>query len=114
MIAEAAVVLRVVILENHHGLVGGHEPPRGGRKLAPGGPSGVELGDMLAPDPAELVAHAYEREFRDVVRAARAVARAEIIVRRQRIARPPDHLEAVVRNGAPLGGRLRYRDYANI
>src|SRR5207253_10295887 len=41
-IADAALVLRVVVLEERHGLVGGHQAPCCWRELVPGGTVGVQ------------------------------------------------------------------------
>ena len=42
-IADAALMLGIVVLEEHHGFVGRHQSPRGWRELVPGRTVGVQL-----------------------------------------------------------------------
>src|SRR5579859_1122223 len=80
-VAQAAVVLRVVTLEEHDRLIRRHQPPRRGGELVARWTIGIELRDVLAIDVAELVADAGESELGDVGGAARAVTFAIIVLR---------------------------------
>src|SRR5262245_28507578 len=70
LVAEAAVVLGIVVLEEDHGLVGGHQAPRRLGEAVALRAFRIELPDRLATNPPELVSHARERELGDIRRAA--------------------------------------------
>src|SRR5437667_102774 len=80
-VADAAVVLRVVVLEKDDGLIRRHDAPRRLGKLVAGRAVRIQLRDVLAVDASELVAHADEGEFGDVGGAAGAVAFAKVVSR---------------------------------
>src|SRR5206468_96755 len=105
-VADAAVVLGVVILQEHHRLVGRHDPPRLLGELIAGTAVGIELGNVFAVELAEFVAHPDKREFGDVGGPAGAVAFAEVVVRAERLAYAvPNDLEKNV------GTRFAFSDH---
>src|SRR2546425_9227971 len=100
-------MLSVVVLQEDNGLVGGHDAPCRLRELIPGRAVRIQLRDVLAIDPAELVADADERELRDVGGPARVVALAEIVPRRESFAAATDDLEKDVRQRSAFSRERR-------
>ncbi len=97
-------MLRVVVLQEHHGLVRGHQPPGRLREPVARCAARVELRDVLPVHLPELVADANEGEFRDVGCASRAVPHTVEVPWPQRLASAADDFQEHVRQRPPFAG----------
>src|SRR2546428_10474637 len=81
-VAQPATMLGGVVLQEDNGLVGRHDAPCRFRELIPWRAVRIQLRDVLAIDPAELVTDADQCELRDAGGPAQARALAAIVPRR--------------------------------